>query len=303
MNPTRSVARRLVVVLAALCAFASSAPAQDAPPAFRVRMHRNIPYVTGAGADAKKHRLDVYEPVGAPLVPKDPRGPEGKGAPVLMTVHGGAWQHGSKLYDLLLAHTFAECGIVTVAIDYRLSPEIRHPAHIRDVARAFDWVKRNVAKYGGDPDRVFIAGHSAGGHLVALLATNDKYLAEVGRTSEEIAGVIPISGLFRVGATSFVFKNTFDPTREQLEEASPEFHVDDKQPPFLIIYAEHDLPLLDIQAIGMTRALEAHKSPVRLLRAADRNHVSIVLMIGTKDDPVTDAMLDFIRGRAVDEKR
>ncbi|HUU43780.1 MAG TPA: hypothetical protein VMX57_08370, partial [Planctomycetota bacterium] len=60
MNPTRSVARRLVVVLAALCAFASSAPAQDAPPAFRVRMHRNIPYVTGAGADAKKHRLDVY---------------------------------------------------------------------------------------------------------------------------------------------------------------------------------------------------------------------------------------------------
>jgi len=278
----RLVAAVLCVLIVAICV-GRRARAQDKPPKHAVRTHRDIAYVTGPGADAKKHRLDVYAPEGV------------KNAPVLVMVHGGAWQHGGKIYNLLAGPAFAEHGIVAVSVNYRLSPGTKHPAQIRDVARAFDWVRKHVAEYGGDPRNVFLTGHSAGGHLVALLAVNRKYLKEVGRTPDEIVGVIPISGLYRVGATSFIFKNTFDPDKASLIDASPEFHVGDKQPPFLIIYAQHDLPLLDIQAIGMERALLAHRSPVELMRADDRNHLTILLKMAAEDDPTTGAMLKFIR--------
>jgi len=237
----RLVAAVLCVLIVAICV-GRRARAQDKPPKHAVRTHRDIAYVTGPGADAKKHRLDVYAPEGV------------KNAPVLVMVHGGAWQHGGKIYNLLAGPAFAEHGIVAVSVNYRLSPGTKHPAQIRDVARAFDWVRKHVAEYGGDPRNVFLTGHSAGGHLVALLAVNEKYL-----------------------------------------KASPEFHVGDKQPPFLIIYAQHDLPLLDIQAIGMERALLAHRSPVELMRADDRNHLTILLKMAAEDDPTTGAMLKFIR--------
>ena len=284
MNRTgpRLVATALCACLVALCT-GRGALAQDKPRRHNVITHRNLAYVTGKDADVRKHRLDVYQPHGV------------KNVPVLMMVHGGAWQHGGKIYNILSGPAFAEAGILTVSINYRLSRGTKHPAHIRDVARAFDWVKKHAADYGGDPNKVFITGHSAGGHLVALLALNEKYLKEVGRSSDEIVGVIPVSGLYRVGATSLIFKNTFDPDKASLIDASPEFHVDDKQPPFLIIYAQKDLPLLDIQAIGLERALLAKKSPVQLMRAEDRNHLTIMLKMGTNDDPTTEAMLDFIR--------
>jgi acetyl esterase/lipase len=192
-----------------------------------------------------------------------------------------------------IGKTFARQGIVTVCINYRLSPGVRHPEHVRDVALAFDWVKRNVDHYGGDPEDVFIAGHSAGGHLVALLALNERYLAELGRTPDEIVGVIAISGVYQVGGTSFIFRG-FDADEETLIDASPQFHVHEQQPPFLIIYAQNDLPLLDIQAISLARELEKYQSPVRLLRVEDRGHLTIFTDIGERDDPTTEAMLEFI---------
>jgi len=253
------------------------------PTRLDVTRHKDIPYYAGAGAVGGKHVLDVYQPEGV------------SDAPVLMYVHGGAWQLGGKSFNQHIGKTFARHGIVTVSVNYRLGGRARHPAQIRDVARAFDWIKRNIGRYGGNPDDVFITGHSAGGHLVALLALNEKYLREVGRTSDEISGVIGISGVYRVGATSFIFKDTFDPDPQALIDASPEYHVDDDQPPFCIIYARDDLPLLDIQAIGLTMALQKHHSPVKLVRVEDRGHITTFLKIGEKDDPTHAVMLDFIR--------
>ena len=269
-------------------------PAETGPPltpAFKVRIHRNVPYYTGEDASRSKHRLDVYQPVGK------------KDATVLFFVHGVAWQFGSKTFRTNIGRTFAGQGILTVSINYRLSPGVKHPAHIRDVVRAFDWVKRNVHEYGGNPDDLFACGHSAGGHLVALLALNERYLAEVGRTSQEILGVIPISGVYRVGGTSLVFKHVFDDDPEVLKDASPAMHVDDRQPPFLILYADNDLPGLDILAIGLEEQLKQRHSPVRLLRVEDRTHLSITRRIGAQDDPATQAILEFIDEHARATKR
>ncbi|KPJ55944.1 MAG: hypothetical protein AMS16_03300 [Planctomycetes bacterium DG_58] len=283
--------RRLRIVLLPVAAVVTAAvicwplPAETGPPlpaAFKVKRHRNIPYYTGEDAVRTKHRLDIYQPVGK------------KNATVLFYVHGGAWQFGSKSFRANIGKTFAGQGILTVSINYRLSPPVKHPGHVRDVVRAFDWVKRNIHRYGGNPDDLFICGHSAGAHLVALVALNEKYLAEVGRTSDEITGVIPVSGVYRVGGTSLIFKRVFDPDPETLIDASPALHVDDRQPPFLIIYAEHDLPGLDILAIGLERQLSEHNSPAQLLRVENRTHRTITLRIGAKHDPTTEAILNFI---------
>src|SRR6516164_2426591 len=94
--------------------------------------------------------------------------------PVVLFVHGGAWMIGDK-NPLGLYRGFgrflARHGIVAVMINHRLSPAVKHPEHVKDVARAFAWTRRHIKEYGGDPDRIFLCGHSAGGHLVSLLAT------------------------------------------------------------------------------------------------------------------------------------
>lgn len=293
MPPHVLIAAIVVSALLMLTSCASTGPARaDGPTKFRLNAHKNIAYREGQGLFDRSHQLDVYQPEGV------------ENAPVLLWVHGGAWQIGSKFWDAHIAKRFAKRGILSVAINYRLGARVKHPDHIRDVARAFDWVKKHAAKYGGDPDNIFIGGHSAGGHLVALLATNEKYLREVHHSTNEIAGVIPVSGLYRVGATSVIFRG-FDSEEDAFVDASPEFHVDEFQPPFLIVLGDHDLPLLDAQAFGFKRELDRHDSPVALVKARRRGHVTIWWHLGRDDDAATCAMLEFIAtySRNLDDPR
>ncbi len=121
--------------------------------------------------------------------------------PVVMFVHGGAWVFGDK--DFFGAHEaigrmFARHGIGAAVISYRLSPGVKHPEHVKDVARAFAWLHNNVKNYGGRPDELFVCGHSAGGHLVALLATDESISRPKGLSSTDIKGVMPISGVYLI---------------------------------------------------------------------------------------------------------
>ena len=107
-------------------------------------------------------------------------------------------------------------GIGAVLPDYRQSPWVKHPAHIKDVARAIAWTHAHIAEYGGRPDQLFLAGHSAGGHLVALLATDETWLQAEGLATTNIKGVIAVSGVYRIppgkldatwgGATPIAFR-------------------------------------------------------------------------------------------------
>ena len=83
-------------------------------------------------------------------------------------------------------------------VNYRLSPAVSHPAHIEDAAASFAWVKRHIAEYGGDPNQIFVVGHSAGAYLLALLATDERYLAAHGLSARDIRGLVPVSAFFWV---------------------------------------------------------------------------------------------------------
>jgi acetyl esterase/lipase len=161
----------------------------DAEKACAVELIRDVVYYTGPGASANRHRLDLFLPRGQ------------QGYPVVVLVHGGAWMLGDHrcwgLYSAVGAF-LASQGIGAVLPDYRQSPTVRHPEHIKDVARAFAWAHDHVADHGGRPDRLFLVGHSAGGHLVALLATDERFLKAEGLSSADVRGVVAVSGVYHI---------------------------------------------------------------------------------------------------------
>lgn len=150
--------------------------------------------------------------------------------PVLIWVHGGGWRNGDKdnRAGINLCQTWAKAGVVVVGLDYRLTPAVVHPAHIEDVAAGIAWVHSNIAKHGGDPQRVFLLGHSAGAHLVALVATAPSYLKAHDLTPKSaLAGVMVIdTASYDLTATRTplvrkMIADAFGNDEETLKGASP----------------------------------------------------------------------------------
>jgi acetyl esterase/lipase len=278
-----------------LCFLALAAPVLLVPPALRggggavvkvggsfdVEVVRNVAYHEGKDADDVRHKLDLY----LPKAHKD--------FPVLLFVHGGAWRSGSKELYTPLGRLFAKNGIGTVVINYRLSPKVKHPAHIEDVARAFAWTHRTIAKHGGNPERIFACGHSAGGHLVALLGTDARHLKAENLSPANIRGVIALSGVYEISATK-TFESAFGKDEKACKDASPLTHVKGNHPPTLLMYAEKDYPLLDVMGERMCKALKGCKCEATALQIANRTHISIIVMMASQEDPATQAALEFI---------
>ena len=146
----------------------------------------NIAYKKNAGPH---NLLNIYRPR---------RGKMSKSRPVIFLIHGGYWSYGpgpgagfNKDNYVPLAKNLARRGYVVVTPNYGVAPLFKYPVFIKDVAQAFKWTVRNIRKYGGDTKRMFLAGHSAGGHLAALLATNQKYLKALGVSPNSSRGLSP----------------------------------------------------------------------------------------------------------------
>jgi acetyl esterase/lipase len=113
-----------------------------------------------------------------------------KAFPTIVLEHGGAWVAGSKILDRIpdVARCLARQGIGVVAANYRLAPWVHHPTQVQDAAAAVAWTHKHIAAYGGSPEQIFLLGHSAGGHLVSLLATDDQYLRKAGLGRDHVKG-------------------------------------------------------------------------------------------------------------------
>lgn len=272
-----------------------------------VAIQSNVSYYDGADRDPARHRMDLFLPQGVQKFP------------TVVFVHGGSWAMGSKDGFLMVpghkaadhGKFFAERGIAAIQINYRLSPKVKHPEHIVDVARAFAWVRRHISERGGDPDRIFIMGHSAGGHLVALLASDPKYLMAEGLTPSAIKGVIPVSGVFTLsgemtaepmpaaggtptGAGVF-FAHVFGSDPAVHRAASPIVHVKTGMPPFLIAYADRDMITLPAQAVAFHDALKAKGNSVDKILMTNRTHQGILFSMIKPEDKLGDAVLQFVR--------
>jgi acetyl esterase/lipase len=168
-----------------------------------------------------------------------PRNKKFKNNKVLVFVHGGNWNSGDKKTYGFVGRNFAKKGITTVVVGYSLSPEVNYDQMTAQVAEAIQWTLNNIVKYDGNADQVFLTGHSAGGHLIALAATNPKYnLAQnsiKGIILNDAAGLDMYSYLSKYPPTKqedYLTTWTNDP--EKWKEASPIYFLDENSPKFMV---------------------------------------------------------------------
>jgi acetyl esterase/lipase len=240
-------------------------PRLPSPP---MKVIKNVEYYNGPGADPAFHALDLYLP-------------EGRNSfPLVFYVHGGRWRVGDKVTSELevLVSVLTRLGWGVASTNYRLSPSVKYPTHIKDVARAFAWVYTNATSYGIDTERIVIHGHSAGGHLVSLLALDTSYLEAEGLPANAIKGVIPTSGIYDLphwpepGQVPTGLEQGFGTEQATLRQASPINHISSSAPPFLITFTDNDLYLLPEQALNFYSALLKNGLSARLVEIPDRYH-------------------------------
>lgn len=150
----------------------------------------DVDYLPEADYADHKDRLDIYLPLGATKTP------------VVVYFHGGGLLYGDKSLGQVVAKRLLAHGIGLVSANYRLSPGVMHPAHVEDAAAATAWVFKNIADYGGDPQQLYVSGHSAGAYLAALLALDPQHLGRHQMSPGDIRGAIPISPFLYVEETA-----------------------------------------------------------------------------------------------------
>ena len=273
---------RIALVVFWCAATATTAAAQT----YAVRVVTNVPYLEGARDVNDKDKLDLYLPEGR------------ANAPVIVSYYGNQLLGGDKSEDAFVGRRFASAGFLTVVVNYRLSPEVSHPTHVQDAAASFAWVKRNVAKYGGDADRVFIIGYSAGGYLAALLSTDSRYLAAHKLSPRDIRGTVPVSAFYwveRRGVAPDRDKSVWGTDRSVWVDASPAHHLGADAPPMLILYADRDEDWRREQNVEVAAAMKAagHRN-VELAMISGRTHASIWTRVADGGDETAEHIIRFV---------
>lgn len=259
----------------------------------------DIPYVENGH---QRHVLDIYTP----------EEPAAKSLPVIFWIHGGGWQVGDKSDVALKPKVLTERGFVYVSTNYRLLPEVKMEELIGDVAKSLGWVHKNIAKYGGDPKRIFVGGHSAGAQLAALICIDDRYLKKEGVSFDVLKGCVPVDGdtydipkiimtaEFRqtlYGGKMFTFghRQKFGNDPEKHVDFSAVTHVakDKGIPPFLILYFPGN-PNTRAQARRLESVLKAAEIPVKAYGKRDSNHSRLNNDLGKPDDPATQEFYEFL---------
>jgi acetyl esterase/lipase len=236
-----------------------------------VRWYREINYAGDESTNAAKQVLDLY-------LPNDDSWLQGR--PLLIWVHGGGWIMGDKddamgMYGRY-CRKLAEHGIAAANVSYRLSPEVKHPGHIEDIARATAWLVEHANALGYDPAHIFVSGHSAGGHLAALLAVDDRWLTAVNVDPDAIIGAIPSSGVYDLKPMfegRVAFGGAFPPGTA--EDASPISHVDAADPPFLLFVEAHGR-YMQRQTEIMTEALQKDSVECNVVEIPWSNHLTML---------------------------
>ncbi len=256
----------------------------------QVMVTKDVDYINDSVYDNGKDLLDIY-------MPNDE-----KDVPVIVYFHGGALLMGNKSWGGDIGNKVAKSGIGLVSVNYRLSPEFQHPTHINDVAAETAWVINNIEAYGGNPEKVYIAGHSAGAYLAALLAVDFSLLKAHSIVDSQIVGAILISPFLYVEETAkdrierdSIYKTIWGNEPQSWMQASVTPHILPHRDSILLIYADGDDDWRKEQikrfAKEMTGAGNLH---ILTNEVSNRNHMTLISAIPDNDDMIVNLIRDFI---------
>lgn len=253
----------------------------------------NLPYDVEADPTDESRQLDL-------LVPKGPAQ-----MPVMVIVHGGAWTSGGRKATNVqnVAEWFAQRGFIAVPLDSRLVPEVSIFDLIRDVAKGVAWVYRHVEEYGGDPQRIYLLGHSSGAHVNSMLACDRQYLNSLAVPESVPAGVIAIAGVYdlrEIGKASTIIGRPavriLVGTDEELRrQISPVVFVRAGVPPFLLLIGQGDDLIQPEQLSKMEEAVRAVGGSCTTAVIARRNHQTIFSNIPQSGDGAAEAIMWFMQ--------
>jgi acetyl esterase/lipase len=260
--------------------------AANAPAHFgEFRRTADIAYAPGP-----RHSLDVYVPT------------RGTGTrPIVVFWYGGGWEQGRKSQYRFVGAALAEAGYVAVLPDYRLYAEARFPAFIEDGAAALAWVVSHAAEIGGDPGRVYLAGHSAGAHLAAMLAYDPRWVARAGVPAGSIHGFIGMSGPYALDPDEPVYRAIFS-APYGLDDWQPVRLARAGSPPALLLHGEVDTVVSVAHAEALRRALETAGVEAGLRIYPGRGHrdtVAALAALAPHKLPVMAEIRRFIDGTRV----
>jgi len=274
----------LTISIAVLFSVLSETQATAAEP----RTWRNIPYTA---EKIERQMLDVYSP-----------GVDKK-HPVVVWLHGGGWAFGNKTSVQQKPAAMVDRGYAFVSVNYRFVPNATVPEIATDVASAIRWVQKNGEKYGIDTEQIFVAGHSAGAHLSALVCTDDKYLNAAGMSLADIKGCIPVDTTMydaerqmrRPTIAMKLYTNAFTSDVKKQRQLSPITYVAKGKgiPPFLILHVADRLDST-VQSQAFAAKLRTAGVATTLVSADNKNHGTINRELGTAGDVPTAAVFKFL---------
>ncbi len=264
------------------------------------RAFRNVPYSRVEGVAPNLLSLDLYVPV-------DSNSDGMRKRPVVVMIHGGGWRGGDKSSPAIVGtkmRHFVGRGSVYVTVNYRLSPAeptkdgLKHPVHVEDCAKAIAWLHDHVAEYCGNPGDIHVMGHSAGGHLAALVTTNDRFLRAEEKSLDVVKSVVlldpaaidvpgyldSVEGRGMTALYDLAFGR--DPASRQ--DASPQQHVapDKSIPPTILFYAG-DRMALDRFGPAFAKSLREAGTPARAIDTVDLDHGQVNRHVGLVGEPMT----------------
>ncbi|MDR5816358.1 MULTISPECIES: alpha/beta hydrolase [unclassified Caballeronia] len=265
--------RRFISAALAACAVGVIAP--------RAREHDEaggIPY----GA-ARRQRLDLYAPAAD----------AGSKRPIVVYFYGGAWQSGHRSDSHGVAQALAAHGVVTVAADYRLYPDTVFPSFLDDPATAVRWAHDHAHEFGGDPQRLFVMGHSSGAHMASMLATDPRYLAAHGLSNRSLAGMIGLAGPYAVIPTTDPHMDEIFPAALR-SQALPIAFVDGNEPPMFLAAGTDDKDVDPRNSDRFADVLRAHHDKVELKKYPGLGHVTIVESFSAKPGKPSPVLADVV---------
>jgi acetyl esterase/lipase len=262
MRYARSGGLALVSFLLAGCQSLGLAFMNAASP--DVTRVRNIAFAQGP-----RGSMDLYAP---------PAAAPAQGAPLIVFWYGGAWQGGSKDDYRFVGAALASRGAVTVVPDYRLYPEVRFPEFLRDAAAAVARAQQEAPKYGADPRRTVLGGHSAGAYIAAMLALQPEYLRAAGVDPTSIAGFFGLSGPYAVVPDTDVLRAIFTATATP-DQFQVVRQVGADAPPALLVHGTADDVVYTSHSESLAAALRGKGDAVDLRLVPGRRHVDTVIAL------------------------
>lgn len=195
--------------------------------------------------------------------------------PVIIFFYGGRWTDGSKEMYPFVGKAFAEQGYIVAIADYSKYPDVKFPLFVKDGAKAVAWVHSNAASYNGNPENIFVSGHSSGAHIGALVTVDERYLKAEGKNPSIIKGFAGLAGPYDFVPQAKDLKDMFGPP-EKYPEMTVTTFVDGNEPPMLLLWGAKDEAVWERNLKLLSEKIEEKKGKVETKIYPTLDHVGII---------------------------